>query len=634
MADIDYLGHPDTTTASVSINDGNCRGWGMKMTDRGYAWVQKTNGNIGGQTLIISGLTPGNYRFEWYNVWSSGASPIQVNDPVTVDEDGVLRYEEQLLVIPSLAQDDIALKFISLGATAAVVSSFDADSQGGRVVVKWRTASEAGTAGFYLLRRDKPGGKFEKVNQRLLPGLLNAPQGGVYRLVDPQARPGMTYTYRLVEVETRGSKRSYGPFQVTAKEKGGEGKPVPGRGGPDYSRRAHRVPGAPGPLLRALRFGRGRAQGWLRALGVPHREDAKRLAAATRARRAIPQAKAAVKIAVKEQGLYYLDASEIARPLEIPAREIGPIIRRRLLSLSCQGRPVAYLPAEGNAGIYFYGQRIDSIYTDENIYWLKPARGVLMREVGESGIEPAIEFATFADTVHAEQNHFPATALFNDPEGDFWIWAYISSGTPGMSNRSFSIRAEDAAVMGRATLVVHLKGATNTDAEPDHHAVVSLNGTAIGEARWDATDACTLAIPFRQELLAEGANTVSVEGVLDTGAPYSVFYVDSFDLTYQRHYEAVENRLLCRADDNPVISIRGFTDPRVFVLDVTAPRKPTLVHATIIEDIDGGYRVSLTPDGPDSLYLALTPEAARTPASVRIDVPSRLKWGGTVRPAS
>ena len=51
-----------------------------------------------------------------------------------------------------------------------------------------------------------------RVNRALLAG-LQAPQGGVYRFVDPQAsRRAEPQTYRLVEVEAGGARHTYGPF--------------------------------------------------------------------------------------------------------------------------------------------------------------------------------------------------------------------------------------------------------------------------------------------------------------------------------------------------------------------------------------------------------------------------------------
>lgn len=112
MAAIDYLGNPGLAAASVSISGTGCRGWGMKLADRGYAWVQNTvSGSLGGQTVSIPGLATGHYAVAWYDAWTSGATPILITT-IGVYDDGVLRA-----TIPALARADIALRFATTGNT-------------------------------------------------------------------------------------------------------------------------------------------------------------------------------------------------------------------------------------------------------------------------------------------------------------------------------------------------------------------------------------------------------------------------------------------------------------------------------------------------------------------------------------
>ena len=68
--------------------------------------------------------------------------------------------------------------------TRAVITRFDAIHDGGGTVVEWDTASEDGTAGFYLYRYDYAESEWILTHDALLPGLLSSPQGGSYRLVD------------------------------------------------------------------------------------------------------------------------------------------------------------------------------------------------------------------------------------------------------------------------------------------------------------------------------------------------------------------------------------------------------------------------------------------------------------------
>jgi hypothetical protein len=110
MAGIDYLGRADLAAASVTFTGSYTytqyhRGWGMKCTDRGYVWIQRTSYTVGGCTLNVAGLTSGDYTVAWYNVWASGQNAIQTAT-VTVGTGGVLQA-----AIPALSRADIACKF-------------------------------------------------------------------------------------------------------------------------------------------------------------------------------------------------------------------------------------------------------------------------------------------------------------------------------------------------------------------------------------------------------------------------------------------------------------------------------------------------------------------------------------------
>jgi len=105
-AQIDYLDDPTLAAASPTVSDPQCRAWGMRLADRGFAWVQDTAGLVGGETLTVAGLTPGDYRVAWYDVWTSGDTPIQIDEPVVVDGDGVLS-----IVLPAPGRADVACRF-------------------------------------------------------------------------------------------------------------------------------------------------------------------------------------------------------------------------------------------------------------------------------------------------------------------------------------------------------------------------------------------------------------------------------------------------------------------------------------------------------------------------------------------
>ncbi|OOY43445.1 hypothetical protein BOV91_04035 [Solemya velum gill symbiont] len=73
---------------------------------------------------------------------------------------------------------------------------------------------ENGTVGFYAERRDSPDSQWQRINEKLLPELIDAPLGGEYMLFDPEAETGQNYQYQLIEQEAWGTQKTYGPYEL------------------------------------------------------------------------------------------------------------------------------------------------------------------------------------------------------------------------------------------------------------------------------------------------------------------------------------------------------------------------------------------------------------------------------------
>jgi hypothetical protein len=85
------------------------------------------------------------------------------------------------------------------------------------VRVEWTTETEMNTAGFNLYRGESADGPFDvKVNDQLIPPAADPLTGGKYQYVDKAARAGVTYYYRLEEVERNGGTNHFGPISVRA----------------------------------------------------------------------------------------------------------------------------------------------------------------------------------------------------------------------------------------------------------------------------------------------------------------------------------------------------------------------------------------------------------------------------------
>ena|GEM_PF-971865 len=504
--------------------------------------------------------------------------------------------------------DAFITKLYDSSDTLAMISDFEVILDGGQAVIQWETSSENGTIGFHLFRKGKDDKTYQRVNRSMLVGLLTSPQGGVYRVVDPQASSGETYQYKLVEIESKGFTRTPGPFEVTVGNVGNVGKTDIGYKDVRYLRRKK-----PGKTLKPMRGSyakdRRRMTANKKARLTAMKEERKRFKFSR-----IGRVKGTGKIAIKQNGLYLLRAVDISNVLGLHPHQVDQMIMQQKLRLTNKGKNVTWLPARANAGIYFYGEGIDSLFTDTNIYWLEKDKGHLM-DAANGGYPPATSGQTFMDHLHIEKDLCTLTALFDNPQDDYWLWDYIISGD---LSKQFSFFLHGVSPAGNPSLTVNLKGATATS----HHVKVKLNGTEIGESSWQGTESHHFTISFDQSLLHDGENSFELQGTLSGGATYSIFYVDSFDLKYGRYYRALNNRLFCRGDNHSTVTVEGFASRNIMVFDVANPFTPKLVSGTTI---DQQNRVSFVPASSETRYLVVEESGISLPYSIIADSPSRLK---------
>ena len=100
------------------------------------------------------------------------------------------------------------------GATAVDLLSFEAKGEGSNVKVAWQTANEINNMGFYLYRADTKDGPFTPLSDKLIPGADFTTLGQEYAYIDRDVTRGRIYYYRLVDVDTSGTRTDHGPICV------------------------------------------------------------------------------------------------------------------------------------------------------------------------------------------------------------------------------------------------------------------------------------------------------------------------------------------------------------------------------------------------------------------------------------
>jgi uncharacterized repeat protein (TIGR01451 family) len=484
--------------------------------------------------------------------------------------------------------------------TYAAVESLIAFVANGGVTVQWRTSLEVGTIGFDLLRYNPATAEFEKLNGTVLPGLIVHPEGGTYEFVDEDAPQTGSVTYLLVEVDLRGRRREHGPYSVIV------GLQSP----PEHAdTKPQEAPWSVGGYGRWPREVPQAQQERYVTLAV-EREAAALAAAAGRG--------GTLKISTNAAGLHFVSATQIASQLGIKIGQTVALINRGDLRLTNAGVEVAYLPAADGQGLYFYAQTPATIYTTENAYWLSVAHGRVMRQAPPAPTGASV--VSFTDTLHREVNQWALPVVFQDPESDFWCWDYLYAGVSGQSRKSFTASVPGV-TDGAATLKVRLQGGTETTSPNDHHAVIYWNGANVGDAQWDGTTATEIGVSLGAGAILEGNNTLEVEALLGSGVPYSVIYLDAFEVTYSRQLQAVANELELTVPGSAHVTIGGFTSPSILVLDLGSSEEPTSLVVGVITPTGGGlYQVAFSsPSGAPRRFLAIVPAQAKAP--VRITAP-------------
>jgi len=99
--------------------------------------------------------------------------------------------------------------------TAVSLAAFEAVAQDSAIRITWETAMELDHAGFNLYRSMTVAGPYTRINATLIPPQFPGEiMGGTYEWLDADVQPGVTYFYKLEDLDLKGVSTLHGPVST------------------------------------------------------------------------------------------------------------------------------------------------------------------------------------------------------------------------------------------------------------------------------------------------------------------------------------------------------------------------------------------------------------------------------------
>ncbi|OHB72489.1 MAG: hypothetical protein A2W17_04360 [Planctomycetes bacterium RBG_16_41_13] len=320
------------------------------------------------------------------------------------------------------------------------------------------------------------------------------------------------------------------------------------------------------------------------------------------------------KIKVSKDGIYRVAYSDLYSDCSAVSFALSTI------SLSNQDAdiPIEVVDSNGNGGfdagdsIEFYGKAIgrdDSRFrfTETNVYWLSVGEkeGKRIKEVTPpANLGPPLMPATsFPRSLHLEedtwyvQENYPEISSPSDLR-EHWYWNdRVYPGDKVNYSEDFSTRHIDRGVP--VLLKLRLQSVSW-----EHYINVFVNDKPVSDSAimWDSQAPYDLELTVSSSFFVDsGLNKLTIESVAG-----GLFYLDWFDVTYNRKYMAEHNVIEFTGKD--FFKLSGFTSNQVSVYEVSDPENVQKVNISDPKKIsESNYEVSfLSPFNDERFFVAIT----------------------------
>ncbi len=337
------------------------------------------------------------------------------------------------------------------------------------------------------------------------------------------------------------------------------------------------------------------------------------------------------RVKVREDGMYKLTYEE----LELAGFPVESLLDPGTLQMYNMGEEIAIGVELGgdatfDAGDYilFYGEAIESKYTLDNVYWLTYGQAAGLRMTTRSGNLNAKKIpSTYNRHIHLEDGGYYQSLIpgFDTEEHFLWGRVYPSSYPTWTTTFSLSMPATSTAVI----TVGLLGGFSVSSINPDHHVIVSLNGTQIGDLKIDGKVYVTMEMDVPAGVLKSSPdiNTIEFYGPADVGMTVDLVYIDWIDIDYANVFIAEDDSLEFSYGETGTwnYQVNGFSFDQIMAYDVTNPRNPIFFTGVSITG-SGPFSVDFDDDvAVNTRYWTGTGTGFKSVTGVEADTASTLK---------
>ncbi|MFY9611596.1 MAG: C25 family cysteine peptidase [Blastocatellia bacterium] len=488
--------------------------------------------------------------------------------------------------------------------TAIELAGLKATGYDEGVSIEWETGYEVDNLGFNLYR-DANGAR-TRVNPQMLAGsALMAGQGATLtagksyswwdaRTADCRLRNAdcQNAQYWLEEVDLEGQSKWHGPIAVNYSS--------------DITATAERL-----QAIAISSLGKDESQ-------EDSTQPVRPKASPSKLAPAQPQAQStlaggpAVKLSVRENGWFRVTQQELVRA------GLDSRVDPRFLQLFVDGRERAILVTGEKDGLFntsdaveFYGIGLDTPSTDIRAYWLIAGSQPGKRIRQAQGKRGQIAGASFPYSVERKDRTIYFSALENGDKENFF--GAVVAGEPVA--QPLTLQHVDLASTGQAQLEIALQGVT----QGSHRVKIFLNGAEAGTVAFDGQAQGIAKFSIPQTILREGQNQVTLAR---EGGESDISLVDYARLTYWHTYTADNDALSLTVSGKQRITIDGFSNNRIRLLDITDPGAVREIKGTIVQQKSGFAITATAPRPGQRTLLAFTDGRVKSPAKITANYPS------------